>query len=622
MHIQPFRPSSPITKPRVPATDHIVQFYEDEDFLVERVVDFLNKGFGAGQPAVVIATEAHAGKFRDGLRANGLDVDAAVKGGLLTILDAGATLDSFMTGALPDEELFVSIVGGVIETASARRPGRGVRAYGEMVNVLWNDGNPEAAIRLEQFWNTLLQTYDCSLMCAYGMRNFLHDADGEGLLEVCQQHGHVIPAEGYTWAGSEETRLREITRLQQRAQALETELDRRRELEQALSAALVREQSARADAETASRSKDDFLAVLSHELRTPLNAILGWTQIVDARRTHKDTVSRALEVIGRNAKQQMRLIDDLLDVSRIVSGKMQIAADPVDLTTTIGAAVETVGPAAASKGVEIDVMIDRTARLVTGDADRLQQVVWNLLSNAVKFTPKGGRVEVRLERVNGDAQIVVRDTGPGITPAFLPHVFDRFRQADTSITRRHGGLGLAVVRYLVEAHGGTATAESAGDGSGATFRVRLPLRPATPNIAIVSRPSPAALPPETRVLIVDDERDARELLQYILGQAGATVDVVGSAGEALKMVSAHPYDVVLTDIGMPDCDGYELIAALRALAHPKTPNLRAVAVTAYAGDYHRLRALAAGYDDYLTKPVDPERLSGVISDLVAKKAAC
>jgi len=250
-------------------------------------------------------------------------------------------------------------------------------------------------------------------------------------------------------------------------------------------------------------------------------------------------------------------------------------------------------------------------------------VIWNLLSNAVKFTPKGGSVAVRLERTDGEAQIVVRDTGPGIAPTFLPHVFDRFRQADTSITRRHGGLGLglAVVRYLVEAHGGTVTAESAGDGSGATFRVRLPLRPATPTIAIVSRPSQAALPPDTRVLIVDDERDARELLQYILGQAGAVVDVVGSAGEALKMVSAHPYDVVLTDIGMPDCDGYELIAALRALAHPKTPNLRAVAVTAYAGDYHRLRALAAGYDDYLTKPVDPERLSGVISDLVAKKAA-
>ena len=493
MKIEQFRPESQTAKPhRGAGANHVVQFYEDDDYLSERVVSFLGGGLTIGQPIVVIATETHVTRFAADLKAMGLDVDAAVERGLMTVLDAEGTLASFMAGAMPDERLFRATVGRVVETSLNRRAGCGVRAYGEMVNVLWQDGNPEAAIRLEELWNDLLEGHDCSLMCAYAMGNFLKESDGDGMMDVCRQHQHVLPAESYEWAGGEESRLREIARLQQRARALETEIEHRKELEGALCRALAerrraeqalqglieREQAARSDAETASRMKDDFLAVLSHELRTPLNAILGWTQIVDARRGHKATVLRAIDVIGRNAVQQMRLIDDLLDVSRIVSGKMRIATDPVDLSATLGAAVETVGPAAAVKSIGINVDVDGTAHLVTGDAGRLQQVIWNLLSNAVKFTPKGGRVDVRLERVNADAQLVVRDTGPGIASAFLPHVFDRFRQADTSITRRHGGLGLglAVVRYLVEAHGGTVFAESAGEGSGATFTVRLPLR--------------------------------------------------------------------------------------------------------------------------------------------------
>jgi signal transduction histidine kinase len=363
-----------------------------------------------------------------------------------------------------------------------------------MVNLLWTDGNPEAAIRLEELWNDLASTHSFSLLCTYAMGNFYKAADGHPFEEICRRHGHVIPAEGYTGIDGNETQSREIVRLQQRSRALETELAHRKELEQALRNALAErrraeadregllasEQAARAEAENVNRLKDEFLALLSHELRTPLNAILGWTQIASGRRTDSRTTRRALEVIGRNAALQMHLIDDLLDVSRIVTGKMQISTDPVDLAVVAAAAIDSIRPAAEGKGIDLHVHIDEPMQSVTGDADRLQQVVWNLLSNAVKFTPKEGRVDLWLGRAGSEAQIVVRDTGPGIAPDFLPHVFDRFRQADTTSTRALGGLGLglSVVRYLVEAHGGTVSAENAGKGHGAIFTVRIPLRPA------------------------------------------------------------------------------------------------------------------------------------------------
>jgi signal transduction histidine kinase len=396
-----------------------------------------------------------------------------------------------MVGDMPDAGLFGESVGSVIRNSRRGREQATVHAYGEMVDLLWRDGNPDAAILLEDLWNDLAATERFTLMCGYGMGNFDREAHAIQFEEICRRHRRVIPTERWQRGTGEAAQLREICLLQQRAQALETEVVHRRGLERTLREALAEreraeaererllalEQTARADAEAAGRLKDEFLAVLSHELRTPLNAILGWTQIALDPRTDSQTVRRALEIIQRNAALQRHVVEDLLDLSRILTGKLRVSAEPVDLSEILTAAVDTVRPAAVAKTIELNLDVSRPVSDVMGDKDRLQQVMWNLLSNAVKFTPNNGRVDVRLDQQNAPAEIVVDDSGEGILADFLPHVFDRFRQADTGSTRKHGGLGLglAVVRYLVEAHGGTVRAESAGAGRGATFVVCLPI---------------------------------------------------------------------------------------------------------------------------------------------------
>jgi signal transduction histidine kinase len=468
----------PVLAPQDDGSSHTVQFYESDAFLHDTVARFLADGLAAGQYAVVIATDAHSEGFTEGLESRGFDARRALESGQLTVLNATDLLARIMDGRMPDPDLFRNHVGANFDACQAHGTTY-MRAYGEMVDVLWRDGNPEGAIRLEQLWNDLARTHRFHLLCAYPIGNFAGD-QARQFDEVCRLHGRVFPTESYRAVPRDHRSLREITQLQQRTRALETEVTRRECLEQALRESLERETSAREEAERASRLKDEFLAVLSHELRTPLNAILGWTQIATDRPADK-TTRRALDVISRNASLQMHLVDDLLDVSRIITGKMMIAPEPVDVGDVLNTAIDSVRPAATAKAIAVDVSIDDSARPVIGDAERLQQVCWNLLSNAIKFTPKQGRVEVRLERVESEAQIVVRDNGAGIPPEFIPHVFDRFRQADNSTTRSHGGLGLglAVVRHLVEAHGGSVAAESHGVGAGATFTVRLPLA-ATP----------------------------------------------------------------------------------------------------------------------------------------------
>jgi signal transduction histidine kinase len=471
--------------------DHIVQFYENEDFLCDTVASFLGEGLMAGEPLVVIATPSHSHGFLARLKARGFDVDYARCSGQVTLLDARQTLSSFMIDRIPDEHLFKINIGGALERAVRGRNQTCIRTYGEMVDLLWQDKNAEAAIRLEELWNEMGRTHSFSLFCAYAMGNFHRAEHAQQFQQICHTHVHVNPSESYALADNEEARSREVSRLQQRAQALETEIACRKELEKALRDALgarrqaeaererllAAEQAARWAAEEANRLKDEFLAVLSHELRTPLNAILGWAHIVNDRRDGA-TVDRALEVINRNAKLQLDLIEGLLDVSRIATGKMMLNLDDVDLEAVLKAAADSVRHAAVAKGIAFDLRIDESARFVTGDSSRLQQVILSLLSNAIKFTPQNGEIELGLERAGAHARIVVRDTGQGIAAEFLPHVFERFRQADTSTTRRHGGLGvgLAVVRYVVEAHRGTVSAASAGAGLGSTFTVTLPLR--------------------------------------------------------------------------------------------------------------------------------------------------
>ena len=405
------------------------------------------------------------------------------------------------------------------------------------------------------------------------------------------------------------------------------------------------QQLARTQAESANRIKDEFLAVLSHELRSPLNPILGWARLLQTRQFDEAGTQRALETIERNARLQTQLIDDLLDVSRILRGKMVLNICPVNLVTVLDAALETVCLAAEAKGIAIRKVIADDLGLVSGDAGRLQQIAWNLLSNAVKFTPNGGQIEVRLESVgNGKwgemgeganhsslpapysppyAQIQVRDTGKGIAADFLPHVFEYFRQEDGTITRSFGGLGLglAIVRYLTELHGGTVKAASAGEGLGATFTVLLPslknkngddLEELRSSSAIAEKLPLANL----RVLVVDDEADMRDLISAILEQTGAEIKVVTSAIEVLETLHSYKPDILISDIGMPEMDGYELLRQIKRLPPEQGGSVPAIALTAYAGEVNQQQALAAGFQRHMAKPVEPEALVKAIVALV------
>jgi signal transduction histidine kinase/ActR/RegA family two-component response regulator len=394
---------------------------------------------------------------------------------------------------------------------------------------------------------------------------------------------------------------------------------------------LRREQEARATAEAADRAKDEFLAVLSHELRTPLNAVYGWARMLRTGQIQgTEPMSRALEVIERNANVQVQLVDDLLDVSRVITGKMRLDVRAVDLRTVVEAALDAVRPAADAKGIRLQAVLDPRAGPITGDPDRLQQVVWNLLINAVKFTPKGGRVQVHLQRINSHVEIVVSDTGQGIAADLLPVIFERFRQADSSSTRIHTGLGLglALVKHLVELHGGSVVAQSTGEGHGATFVVKLPLTIANVPAGPVPRVHPTAPSREShprgarldglRVLLVDDEPDAVDLATAILASAGAEVRTCRSAAEALDAVRGWRPDVLVSDIEMPEEDGYSLIRRVRALGADEGGKTPAVALTAYGRTQDRMQSLAAGYSMHVPKPVDPGELTTIIASLSAR----
>jgi signal transduction histidine kinase len=425
-----------------------------------------------------------------------------------------------------------------------------------------------------------------------------------------------------------ETRVAERTaELQRSNERLHGEIAERLRAEAEREALLAREKVLRAEAEELSRLKDEFLATMSHELRTPLNAIFGWITLLRTRRLDEATQERALETIERNARAQKRLIEDLLDVSRIVTGKVALELVTVDPRRVVEAALETMHPAAQAKGLKILPLLDTGAGTVRGDFARLQQVVCNLLSNAIKFTDAGGHVEVCLARRNGEVEISVADSGQGIKPEFLPLVFDRFRQEDGSISRRHGGLGLglAIVRHLVELHAGSVDAQSAGEGKGARFIVRLPVREATLMPRIMETPASGGMATPSmlaglRLLVVDDDPGARELISGMLAGYGAQVMVAEDGQGALKLLFAERPDVLIADLGMPEMDGYALIEQVRALDPDFGGKTPAVAVTAYASPQDRLRALQAGYQNHVAKPVEAEELAIVIASLAGRPA--
>ncbi len=393
---------------------------------------------------------------------------------------------------------------------------------------------------------------------------------------------------------------------------------------------LANERSLRSAAEHANRMKDEFLSTLSHELRTPLNAILGWSQLLRQGNVEPQELSQGLETIERNARVQTQLIEDLLDMSRIISGKIRIDIQRVLPIAFIEAAIRTIKPAADAKGIRLEQMLDPLAGPVSGDPGRLQQVIWNLLSNAVKFTPKGGKVQVVLERVNSHLEITVADTGEGIGPEFLPYVFDRFRQADASSTRKYGGLGLglAIVKQLVELHGGTVRVKSPGAGKGASFVVHLPLtiihappddtrlHPKTPSDE-VRRAKPVRLD-GIKVLVVDDQTDAQELIRRVLEECGAQVITCSSAAEALPILQREKPAVLLSDIGMPEVDGYEFLKKVRALGADRGGQIPAVALTAFARSEDRTKALLSGFTVHVTKPVEPNELAATIASVAGR----
>ena len=404
------------------------------------------------------------------------------------------------------------------------------------------------------------------------------------------------------------------------------DITRRKQLEQEREQALERERHARELAERANRAKDAFLATVSHELRSPLSPILAWARMLRTKTLDGQNSTRAVEVIERAALAQAKLIDDLLDVSRIANGKLRLEVRPVDLGAVVEEAIEIVRPAADAKGIRLEKVLDTETGMIVGDPTRLQQVMWNLLSNAVKFTPKNGRVQITLERVNSHVEIAVSDTGQGMSAEFLPQVFERFQQAETGSARSHGGLGLglAIVRHIVELHGGSVFVESAGVGEGSTFTVKLPRMIFARTAGEAERrhptlgelPDPAAFPSlhDVRVLVVDDEPDSNEVVSTILASAGAEVRVAGSAADGLRELQHWRPHVIVSDIGMPGEDGYAFIAKVRAQS-TEIGRIPVVALTAYASGEDRVRIFSAGFKAHVVKPTEPSELVAVVANV-------
>jgi signal transduction histidine kinase/ActR/RegA family two-component response regulator len=614
---------------RMGELDHFVHFYETDGFLLDLLSNFVSTGLSAGDACIVVATKAHRESLDERLSACGVDVAAAIERGQFVSLDAAETLSKFMVDGSPEPERFNEVVGSIITRAAEGR--RCVRAFGEMVALLWGQGNRGAAIHLEELWNSLHRTYPFTLFCAYPMNGFAGEALASQLGDVCGAHSRVIPAESYSALTDADDRLRAIALLQQKARSLEAEVAERKAAEARLRISEIAYRRLFEASEAANRAKDEFLATVSHELRTPLNAIIGWSHMLRRGRLDEAMTSRALETIERNAKSQAQLIEDILDVSRVITGKLRLNVGPVDVVSVISAAVDSVQLAADSKGIKLGVVLDPSARHISGDSSRLQQVVWNLLSNAIKFSPTGGRVEVRLERAGTNARVVVSDTGEGISRDFLPFIFDRFRQADGTLTRRQGGLGLglAIVKHLIELHGGTVQADSAGEGRGSTFTIELPQTIDSKRATIRKEETESLYRNEDHnayqpllpslegllVLVVDDDRDTLEMITAVLTEYGATVQGAASAAEAIDTLQWSRPDVLVSDLAMPDEDGYTLIRKVRALEAESDHPIPAVALTALVRIDDRVRALSAGFNMFVPKPIEPGELIAAIANL-------
>jgi len=858
----------------IDGSDHFVQFYESDSFLLNTLTEFVSAGLARGDVCIAAATEEHLNGVTTRLQACGIDVDRARASGQYLWLEAAETLPKFMVDGSPEPDRFADAVCKPIEQAIAS--GGRVRVFGELVALLWLEGNRTAALKLEELWNKLHKAKLFPLFCAYPLSGFAGGDLPKSLEAVCCAHSRVISAESSRELADSDGRRRVVPKLQQKAKSLDLavadgeeiegqiqiseslyrrhcdaigdgliilnpatqritdfnesakrllneselvgkelwevglfenrddsreafntlrqnafvrfdelevkstgiqgtfvevvgslyssdqrqlaqfqlrdinerkktertashlvaivessddaiisktlegviltwnkgaerifgyssdevvgksifilipperadeepiilnklnhgeridhyetirvakdgsrlnisltispirdangriiavskiarDITERKRIEREREQLLEREQLARTQAETANRMKDEFLATVSHELRTPLNAIIGWSHLLSSGRIDGPTAARAIETIERNARAQAQLVEDILDVSRVISGKLRLNLGNVDLASVINAAIDSVQLAADSKEIRFEITLDPSVRRISGDAGRLQQVVWNLLSNAIKFTPQGGLIEVRLDHVDTQIQISVSDNGPGIGAEFLPYIFDRFRQADGSSTRRYGGLGLglAIVRHLIELHGGTVHVESL-PGRGATFTLRLPVGKSEERasehgkdpVSLRSFPSTtdltdAELPLNgIQILLVDDDQDNLGIIKMLLTNQGAGVRAVTSVADALRVLESDLPDVLVSDLAMPGEDGYALIDKVRTEERDTGRHLPAVALTAYVRVADRALALSRGFDMFVPKPVEPRELITAIAGLV------
>lgn len=552
-----------------------------------------------------------------------------------------------------DASEFLGYIGSVIDISERKRVEENLRESEEKYRTLFNSIDEGYCI-IEVLFDEREKPFDyrfVQINSAFERQTGLTDAIGKTMREFAPEmenywfdiYGKVAAtgeavrfeseaAELHRWYDVYAFRYGEPK--ERLVAVLFNDITQRKSAESEREILLAREQELRQTAEMANRLKDEFLATLSHELRTPLNAILGWTQMLQSRSLGESESVKALATIERSARSQNQLIEDILDVSRIITGKLRLDVRAVDLPSVISSAADVARPAAEAKNIRLQVLLDPSATPISGDPDRLQQVVWNLLSNAVKFTPKGGRVQIRLERVNSHVEITVSDTGKGIKDEFLPHVFDRFRQSDGSMTRRHGGLGLglAIVRQIVELHGGTVEVMSDGEDKGATFIISLPLLPVRKEVAssaMTPRVHPTAQSgtktetgldclPEfdgLRVLVVDDEADSRDLLYLILNSCGAEVTTANSAAEAFATIKKQKFDILISDIGMPGEDGFSLIGRIRELTNEEGGSVPAIALTAYARSEDRVRAIRSGFQIHIAKPVESAELVAVVANL-------
>jgi signal transduction histidine kinase len=581
---------------------HLVQYYEKEGFLYDRVADFMSDGLRGSDAAVLIATRAHRDGVESRLSRRGVDLSRLTAGGRYHALDAEDTLSRFMTDGSPDPRRFANTLGPVIRTA--RSGDRRVLAFGEMVMLLWAVGNRDAAIRVEELWNELARRETFALLCAYPIAQFDDAAYAKPFAEINAAHTWVIPAESYSVAEADE-RSRVIATLQQKATALEAESTQRVALETALRNKI--DELAEVD-----RRKDEFLAMLGHELRNPLAPVTTALQSMRIHENEPSRVARSREIVERQIDHMTRLIDDLLDVSRITRGKIELREQPLVLSSVIERAIESARPLIEERGHRISLDLPSEPITFLADPARLGQVFANLLNNAAKYTDLGGRIWVRARVEENDLVVGVKDDGPGLTNELREHAFDLFIQGPQTRARARGGLGigLTLVRRLVELHGGSVDALSEGPGRGTEFVVRIPLRLPPVGDGAPQASAIAAAGPTRRILVVDDNVDAAEALGELLRDYGHEVATAHDGAQALDHARLHRPEIVLLDIGMPEMDGYEVAKRLRGELGLEDALL--IALTGYGEDRHRRLARESGFDQHVTKPVDASKLEELL----------